>query len=152
MVDTDFLNVYSHTVADLPKLNAVDVADAIMYALETPNHVQVEDITLQAKRRYDTAGNLWECVGWCERAAKAGKHLQKSTHTLTHSLHIHVRHPCYVLKTMNETYKNAVLNWFLWKNQTSNIYYAHKVVVVVVLFKEYITLLLHFDFWFVNIS
>uniref|UniRef100_A0A1I8MQV1 Short chain dehydrogenase n=1 Tax=Musca domestica TaxID=7370 RepID=A0A1I8MQV1_MUSDO len=58
MVDTDFLNVYSHTVADLPKLNAVDVADAIMYALETPNHVQVEDITLQAMRRYDTAGYL----------------------------------------------------------------------------------------------
>ncbi|XP_061388690.1 farnesol dehydrogenase, partial [Musca vetustissima] len=58
MVDTDFLNVYSHTVADLPKLNAGDVADAIMYALETPHHVQVEDITLQAMRRYDTVGNL----------------------------------------------------------------------------------------------
>ncbi|XP_075144640.1 retinol dehydrogenase B isoform X2 [Haematobia irritans] len=52
MVDTDFLDVYSHTVADLPKLNPVDVADAVMYALETPNHVQVEDVTLQAMRRH----------------------------------------------------------------------------------------------------
>lgn len=64
MVDTDFLKVYSHTVADLPKLNADDVADAIMYALETAAHVQVEDITLQAMRRHHhgktVASQWWE--------------------------------------------------------------------------------------------
>ncbi|KAI8122960.1 hypothetical protein FF38_09615 [Lucilia cuprina] len=52
LVDTDFLNVYSQSMADLPKLSAEDVAQAVYYALETPNHVQVEDITLQAMRRH----------------------------------------------------------------------------------------------------
>ncbi|XP_037947988.1 uncharacterized oxidoreductase SAS2370-like [Teleopsis dalmanni] len=53
MVDTDFLNVYSHAVADLPKLKPEDVAQAVLYALETPNNVQVEEVILQAMRRYD---------------------------------------------------------------------------------------------------
>ncbi|XP_013116230.2 farnesol dehydrogenase [Stomoxys calcitrans] len=57
MVDTDFLSVYSHTLDDLPKLNAMDVANAVMYALETPNHVQVEDVTLQAMRLHNAGSN-----------------------------------------------------------------------------------------------
>ncbi|XP_004523201.1 farnesol dehydrogenase [Ceratitis capitata] len=53
MVDTDFLSVYSRAVAELPKLQASDVAKAVMYALETPDYVQVEEIILQAMRRFD---------------------------------------------------------------------------------------------------
>ena len=52
MVDTEFLSVYSQSVADLPKLTADDVAETVYFALETPNHMQVEDITLQAMRRH----------------------------------------------------------------------------------------------------
>lgn len=42
MVDTDLLSVYSRAVADLPKLQANDVANAVIYALETPDYVQVK--------------------------------------------------------------------------------------------------------------
>ncbi|TMW49453.1 hypothetical protein DOY81_005463 [Sarcophaga bullata] len=52
MVDTEFLSVYSQSVADLPKLTADDVAETVYFALETPNHMQVEDITMQAMRRH----------------------------------------------------------------------------------------------------
>ncbi|XP_017058764.1 farnesol dehydrogenase [Drosophila ficusphila] len=51
MVDTDFLSVYSQAVAELPKLQAKDVAKAVLYALDTPDGVQVEDIILQQMRR-----------------------------------------------------------------------------------------------------
>ncbi|KAH8335637.1 hypothetical protein KR074_007398 [Drosophila pseudoananassae] len=51
MVDTDFLSVYSQAVAELPKLQAQDVAKAVLYALNTPDGVQVEDIILQQMRR-----------------------------------------------------------------------------------------------------
>ncbi|XP_067618646.1 farnesol dehydrogenase [Eurosta solidaginis] len=53
MVDTDFLSVYSRAVAELPKLKASDVAKAVLFALETPDYVQVEEIILQAMGRYD---------------------------------------------------------------------------------------------------
>ncbi|KAM7359293.1 retinol dehydrogenase B [Cochliomyia hominivorax] len=53
LVDTDFLKVYKDSVNVLPKLNPEDVAEAVYYALETPKHVQVEDITLQAMTCYD---------------------------------------------------------------------------------------------------
>lgn len=48
MVDTDFLKVYSSRINCMPKLRVQDVAEAVLYALETPENVQVEDITLQA--------------------------------------------------------------------------------------------------------
>ncbi|SPP81336.1 farnesol dehydrogenase [Drosophila guanche] len=51
MVDTDFLSVYSHAVAELPKLQPLDVAKAVLYALDTPDGVQVEDIILQQMRK-----------------------------------------------------------------------------------------------------
>ncbi|KAI8044932.1 farnesol dehydrogenase [Drosophila gunungcola] len=51
MVDTDFLSVYSQAVAELPKLQAKDVAKAVLYALDTPDGVQVEDIILQQMRQ-----------------------------------------------------------------------------------------------------
>ncbi|XP_068156025.1 farnesol dehydrogenase [Drosophila tropicalis] len=51
MVDTDFLNVYSQAVAELPKLQPLDVAKAVLYALNTPDGVQVEDIILQQMRK-----------------------------------------------------------------------------------------------------
>ncbi|KAH8264057.1 hypothetical protein KR038_002034 [Drosophila bunnanda] len=51
MVDTDFLSVYSQAVAELPKLQAKDVAKAVLYALDTPDGVQVEDIILQQMRK-----------------------------------------------------------------------------------------------------
>lgn len=42
MVDTDLLAVYDLSMyAQLPKLQANDVAQAVMYALNTPDHVQV---------------------------------------------------------------------------------------------------------------
>ncbi|KAI9584394.1 farnesol dehydrogenase [Glossina fuscipes] len=47
MVDTDFLKVYA-TASKMPKLNTEDVAQALYYTLETPPHVQVEDVTLQS--------------------------------------------------------------------------------------------------------
>ncbi|KAH8311942.1 hypothetical protein KR044_008707 [Drosophila immigrans] len=53
MVDTDFLNVYSQAVDELPKLQPVDVAKAVLYALDTPDGVQVEDIILQKMRKVD---------------------------------------------------------------------------------------------------
>jgi len=53
MVDTDFLSVYSQAVAELPKLQARDVAKAVLYALNTPDGVQVEDIILQQMRKVD---------------------------------------------------------------------------------------------------
>ncbi|XP_030370542.1 farnesol dehydrogenase isoform X1 [Scaptodrosophila lebanonensis] len=53
MVDTDFLNVYSQAVAELPKLQAQDVAKAVLYALDTPDGVQVEDIILQQMRKIE---------------------------------------------------------------------------------------------------
>ncbi|XP_011204494.2 farnesol dehydrogenase [Bactrocera dorsalis] len=53
MVDTDLLNVYSKAVAELPKLQAKDVAQAVIYALETPDYVQVEEIVLQAMARFN---------------------------------------------------------------------------------------------------
>lgn len=57
-MDTDFLKVYSQAVTELPKLTAEDVAEAVYYALETPDHVQIEDITLQAMRRHNV-DNEW---------------------------------------------------------------------------------------------
>ncbi|XP_060646045.1 farnesol dehydrogenase [Drosophila nasuta] len=51
MVDTDFLNVYSQAVDELPKLQPLDVAKAVLYALDTPDGVQVEDIILQKMRK-----------------------------------------------------------------------------------------------------
>ncbi|KAH8381460.1 hypothetical protein KR093_005358 [Drosophila rubida] len=53
MVDTDFLNVYSQAVDELPKLQPDDVAKAVLYALDTPDGVQVEDIILQKMRKVD---------------------------------------------------------------------------------------------------
>lgn len=53
MVDTDFLSVYSQAVHELPKLQAEDVAKAVLYALDTPDGVQVEDIVLQQMRKVD---------------------------------------------------------------------------------------------------
>ncbi|EDW16341.1 farnesol dehydrogenase [Drosophila mojavensis] len=53
MVDTDFLNVYSQAVDALPKLQPVDVAKAVLYALDTPDGVQVEDIILQKMRNVE---------------------------------------------------------------------------------------------------
>lgn len=53
MVDTDMLNVYSRAIADMPKLQANDVAQAVIYALETPDYVQVEEIVLQAMARFN---------------------------------------------------------------------------------------------------
>lgn len=42
MVETDFLNVYDSTVyKELPRLNPSDVTAAILYALSTPESVQV---------------------------------------------------------------------------------------------------------------
>ncbi|CAD7084231.1 unnamed protein product [Hermetia illucens] len=50
MVDTDLLAVYDLSMyAQLPKLQANDVAQAVMYALNTPDHVQIDDIVLQAR-------------------------------------------------------------------------------------------------------
>lgn len=40
MVDTDFLKCYQST-AMFPKLKADDVAKAVLYAMNTPGHVQV---------------------------------------------------------------------------------------------------------------
>ncbi|XP_022215163.2 farnesol dehydrogenase [Drosophila obscura] len=51
MVDTDFLSVYSQAVAELPKLQPLDVAKAVLYALDTPDGVQIEDIILQQMRK-----------------------------------------------------------------------------------------------------
>lgn len=53
MVDTDFLNVYSKAVDELPKLQPLDVAKAVLYALDTPDGVQVEDIIVQKMRKVD---------------------------------------------------------------------------------------------------
>ncbi|KAM8706541.1 hypothetical protein ACLKA7_010756 [Drosophila subpalustris] len=53
LVDTDFLNVYSQAVDELPKLQALDVAKAVLYALDTPDGVQVEDIIMQKMRKVD---------------------------------------------------------------------------------------------------
>lgn len=53
MVDTDFLNVYSQAVDALPKLQPEDVAKAVLYALDTPDGVQVEDIILQKMRNVE---------------------------------------------------------------------------------------------------
>lgn len=53
MVDTDFLSVYSQAVDELPKLQADDVAKAVLYALDTPDGVQVEDIVLQQMRKVE---------------------------------------------------------------------------------------------------
>lgn len=53
LVDTDFLNVYSQAVDELPKLQPMDVAKAVLYALDTPDGVQVEDIILQKMRKVD---------------------------------------------------------------------------------------------------
>lgn len=53
MVDTDFLSVYSQAVHELPKLQADDVAKAVLYALDTPDGVQVEDIVLQQMRKVE---------------------------------------------------------------------------------------------------
>ncbi|XP_036324838.1 farnesol dehydrogenase [Rhagoletis pomonella] len=53
MVDTEFLSVYSRAVAELPKLQTEDVAKAVLFALETPDYVQVEEIILQAMSRFD---------------------------------------------------------------------------------------------------
>lgn len=42
MVDTDFLKCYQSKATDmLPKLKADDVANAVIYALNTPDYVQV---------------------------------------------------------------------------------------------------------------
>lgn len=43
MVDTSLLDVYreSPLIASLPKLKPEDVADAVYYVLETPDHLQV---------------------------------------------------------------------------------------------------------------
>lgn len=56
MVDTDFLSVYSQAVHELPKLQSDDVAKAVLYALDTPDGVQVEDIVLQQLRKVDWNG------------------------------------------------------------------------------------------------
>lgn len=53
MVDTDFLSVYSQAVHELPKLQTDDVAKAVLYALDTPDGVQVEDIVLQQMRKVE---------------------------------------------------------------------------------------------------
>ncbi|KAL7730336.1 hypothetical protein ACLKA6_016581 [Drosophila palustris] len=53
LVDTDFLNVYSQAVDELPKLQALDVTKAVLYALDTPDGVQVEDIIMQKMRKVD---------------------------------------------------------------------------------------------------
>lgn len=54
MVDTDFLAVYGSSVyAQLPKLKANDIAQAVMYALNTPDYVQIDDISLQAMFRHE---------------------------------------------------------------------------------------------------
>ncbi|XP_060523860.1 farnesol dehydrogenase-like [Cylas formicarius] len=52
-VATDFLNVktggtMSYSELNFPILKAEDVANAVIYALSTPPHVQVSEITLQA--------------------------------------------------------------------------------------------------------
>ncbi|EDW24769.1 GL24329 [Drosophila persimilis] len=51
MVDTEFLSVYSEAVAELPKLQPLEVAKAVLYALDTPDGVQVEEIILQQMRK-----------------------------------------------------------------------------------------------------
>jgi NADP+-dependent farnesol dehydrogenase len=49
MVDTDLIDSFSSNFKDvMPKLKAEDVTAAIMYALGTPDRVQVEEIILQA--------------------------------------------------------------------------------------------------------
>ncbi|XP_054725468.1 farnesol dehydrogenase-like [Anastrepha obliqua] len=53
LVDTDLLNVYSDDIINYPKLTAADVANAVMFALNTPNYVQVEEIIIKAMDRYD---------------------------------------------------------------------------------------------------
>lgn len=63
MVDTDFLNVYDSTVyAQLPKLNPTDVTAAVLYALSTPEFVQVRtriDYTCTLIRSKQTA-IIWQ--------------------------------------------------------------------------------------------
>lgn len=45
MVDTELLGAYDLTLyASLPKLNVKDVTSAVLYALGTPDYVQVECI------------------------------------------------------------------------------------------------------------
>lgn len=47
MVDSEMLsNMNSPLVSLLPKLNVEDVADAVMYAVNTPRHVQIDEIIL----------------------------------------------------------------------------------------------------------
>lgn len=47
MVETEMLNnMTSPLVAILPKLNVEDVADAVMYAVNTPRHVRIDEIIL----------------------------------------------------------------------------------------------------------
>lgn len=54
MVDTDFLSVYGSSVYNsMPKLKPDDIAEAVMYALNTPDYVQIEDIILQAMFRHE---------------------------------------------------------------------------------------------------
>ncbi|XP_055381458.1 farnesol dehydrogenase [Condylostylus longicornis] len=47
MVDTDFLKVYQ-CYDKFPKLKPENVAQAVVFALQTPDNVQIDDITLQA--------------------------------------------------------------------------------------------------------
>ena len=116
MVDTDLLNVYSDAVAELPKLNAEDVAQAVYYALETPNHVQVEDITLQAMRRHG-ADNEWLAQIINENISNK-LNLYKSIHTYEYEwscIHVIIK---YSKKKYNDTiltYENMNVcnsNWF----------------------------------------
>lgn len=55
MVDTEFLSAYDSTLyASLPKLNVKDVTSAVLYALGTPDYVQIEEIILQAMFRHNS--------------------------------------------------------------------------------------------------
>ncbi|KAL7730335.1 hypothetical protein ACLKA6_016581 [Drosophila palustris] len=47
------LNIKLTAVDELPKLQALDVTKAVLYALDTPDGVQVEDIIMQKMRKVD---------------------------------------------------------------------------------------------------
>lgn len=52
MVDTDFLSVYDSTCyAGLPRLKTDDVTAAVLYALSTSEHTQVNIFGLAATQR-----------------------------------------------------------------------------------------------------
>ncbi|XP_053945611.1 farnesol dehydrogenase-like [Anastrepha ludens] len=50
MVDKELFSVYNGAIAVLPMLKASDIAKAIIFALDTPDYVQVEEIILQAMK------------------------------------------------------------------------------------------------------